>query len=270
MNKVPIVVHEAAISNQSPALSRLMCGEMSESLAGEVILKDVDEETFARFAQFAYLGDYSVPTMIISPSKKCSTPPNEWPAQSNEWPAQPEGPLALKRDEFPWRIPEVPGKKKSKSPGLRYARLNPKFSSLYYKIDPQTDFTKKYKPSLADGEKENVSKILLVHASLYVLGDKWGVEELRMLALSKLHKTLSMLPRDVEKIPYIVDLTRYAYSDENTPDLESGMDNMRELICCYLATCAEMSSRSISFLTLLEEGGPFVRDFWKIVGPMIH
>jgi hypothetical protein len=65
-DEVPIVVHEKAIANQSTALSTLMRGKMSEGTAGAATWKDVDEETFLRFSQFAYTGDYSVPKMIVS------------------------------------------------------------------------------------------------------------------------------------------------------------------------------------------------------------
>jgi hypothetical protein len=41
---------------------------MLESLAGEARWKDVDKTTFINFAQFAYTGDYSVPTMIVKAS----------------------------------------------------------------------------------------------------------------------------------------------------------------------------------------------------------
>jgi len=64
------VVHEEALADQSTALTRLMRGQISESLAGEAKWKDVDKETFIRFTQFAYTGDYSVPTMIAKLSNQ--------------------------------------------------------------------------------------------------------------------------------------------------------------------------------------------------------
>merc|ERR1711964_482076 len=65
---VPITVHEATLADQSPGLKALMRTEMSEGLAREARWEDVNKETFMRFAQFAYIGDYSIPTMIVKPS----------------------------------------------------------------------------------------------------------------------------------------------------------------------------------------------------------
>lgn len=65
---VPITVHEATLADQSPGLKALMRTESSEGLAHKARWEDVYKETFMRFAQFAYLGDYSIPTMIVKPS----------------------------------------------------------------------------------------------------------------------------------------------------------------------------------------------------------
>jgi hypothetical protein len=42
------------------------------------------------------------------------------------------------------------------------------------------------KPSMNSGPVENSGEVLLAHASLYVLAEKWGVNSLKMLVLSKL------------------------------------------------------------------------------------
>ena len=52
------MVHEAAFAEQSRALSALMQGVMIEGSAGQAKWEDMDMETFTRFAQFAYTGDY--------------------------------------------------------------------------------------------------------------------------------------------------------------------------------------------------------------------
>jgi BTB/POZ domain len=61
MDALEILIHAEAIASQSPALNKLMRGEMSEGKTGEVTWADVDLATFTRFTQFAYTGDYSVP-----------------------------------------------------------------------------------------------------------------------------------------------------------------------------------------------------------------
>ncbi|PQE18968.1 BTB POZ fold protein [Rutstroemia sp. NJR-2017a WRK4] len=54
-------VHEEAIAQLSMPLHNLMRGGMTESQEGCAKWDDVSKETFERFAQFAYTGDYSVP-----------------------------------------------------------------------------------------------------------------------------------------------------------------------------------------------------------------
>jgi len=55
------LVHEEAIAQLSKPLYTLMKGGMAESQAGCTVWDDVSKETFERFTQFAYTGDYSIP-----------------------------------------------------------------------------------------------------------------------------------------------------------------------------------------------------------------
>jgi hypothetical protein len=59
------LVHEEAIAlaHLSKPLYTMMKGEMGESQAGCTIWADVSKETFERFTQFAYTGDYSIPKL---------------------------------------------------------------------------------------------------------------------------------------------------------------------------------------------------------------
>jgi hypothetical protein len=84
---------------------------------------------------------------------------------------------------------------------------------------------------MSEGSREDIGEVLLIHASLYVLADKWGVNSLKRLTLFKLHQTLSMLHLDGPKLPNIIKLAWYASSDERSPDLNTGVDELRELIC---------------------------------------
>ena len=55
------LVHEEAIARLSQPLHSLMKGDLSEAQAGCAIWKDTSKETFERFVQVAYTGDYSIP-----------------------------------------------------------------------------------------------------------------------------------------------------------------------------------------------------------------
>lgn len=52
------IVHEKVISSLSKPLKALLTGSMKEAKEGRVVWDDVDEQTFVRFSQWAYVGDY--------------------------------------------------------------------------------------------------------------------------------------------------------------------------------------------------------------------
>jgi hypothetical protein len=241
-----------------------MQGEMSEGSAGQAKWEDVDIKTFVRFAQFVYTGDYSIPRMIV---------------RSSEQPLSP-GPITNEAIPPPDEAQEsgffgsfgTQSKKAKKKGYLASApTLVRTFSSLRFPLlKPRSNFEDTCEPAVSDGPSENIDEVLLLHTSLYVLAEKWGIDSLKMLTLSKIHKTLTMIRLDLPKLDQIIDFMRYAYSNERTPDLETEMDELRELICHYLAAYAELTTRHTAFMALMEEGGPFARDLWKLVAPRIN
>ncbi|RFU31927.1 hypothetical protein B7463_g4426, partial [Scytalidium lignicola] len=56
-----ITAHANAIANQSVTLDALINGSMNEAQTGVAVLKDVQEDTFVRFCQYAYIGNYKAP-----------------------------------------------------------------------------------------------------------------------------------------------------------------------------------------------------------------
>jgi len=73
--KRPIVVHAAAIAEQSQALNTLINGRMKEAQTRSVDFGDVLEEDFIRLCQFAYTGDYATPSFIIREETSTSPDP---------------------------------------------------------------------------------------------------------------------------------------------------------------------------------------------------
>jgi hypothetical protein len=257
-----IAVHEEAIANQSAALNTLMRGKMSESMNGLASWKDVDEKTFVRFAQFAYTGDYSVPQMVVI-NQVVSNQKEEVPVD-----IQPNA----QDSEFDWGFSST--KKTVKKKGFKND-LTPQettytpFKSLTYPLlQPRSKFADSCHPVMIKGSRYHIFESLLSHTSLYVLADKWGVESLKVLTLYKLHENLNMLKLDVEEVPDIVELARYGYTE--TPHLETGIDNLRELICRYIAANVDVMSKSKAFTDLIEEGGAFVPDLFKHMLPRIR
>ena len=104
----------------------------------------------------------------------------------------------------------------------------------------------------------NIHEILLIHASLYVLADKWAVDGMRRLSLFKLHKSLILLELNAGTVPDIVGLVRYIYSDENPP-----LNELRDLMCRFILANGTVMFDDVSFRELLEGGGAFALDSWK-------
>jgi hypothetical protein len=114
--------------------------------------------------------------------------------------------------------------------------------------------------------EENYTPVFLGHARLYVFAEKYGISTLRTLTLSKLHQTLVYFTLFDERIGDIIALVRYAYSNDNTPDHEGEkVDSLRRLVAQYIVRESMTFGNTEEFRSLLEEGGPFVRDLWSLM-----
>jgi hypothetical protein len=261
-------VHEASIAAQSPALKALVQGPMSESQAGEVKWEDIDQGTFARFIEFAYTGDYSVPLdenfdaesdgadagSDGGYSEGAPPPPLHIPAMTPEPDPEPEAAGAA----VDWN--DVTFTIKERNNGFTLPiPPPPAFASLPYPAPIATSiFTQ-----LSAGKAYHMDNRLLLHASLYVLAEKWGIDRLKQLALSKLHQQLIAFDLSEKTVGELVSLVRYSYL--HTPDLEQEKDKLRELVCQYVANKSMITGNHSEFAALLEDGGPFVSDLWAVI-----
>ena len=90
---------------------------------------------------------------------------------------------------------------------------------------------------------------------------------LKSLALHKLHRTLLSFKMYASRIGDVIELARYAYSSEHTCEWsENGAINeLREIVVEYIVREIEAIGGSRGLLALMEEGGPFVMDFWSLL-----
>ncbi|KAF2092510.1 hypothetical protein NA57DRAFT_82226 [Rhizodiscina lignyota] len=105
--------------------------------------------------------------------------------------------------------------------------------------------------------KQDFTPVFVGHARLYVLGNKYGIDNLSSMALHKLHKTLGLFDLFEARIPDVIELVRYIY--ENTLDSD---DELRVLVMDYITSEIDSIGRHAEFRSLLKEGGDFVVDFW--------
>ncbi|KAF4963668.1 hypothetical protein FSARC_8312 [Fusarium sarcochroum] len=93
--------------------------------------------------------------------------------------------------------------------------------------------------------------VFLSHARLYVLADKYGVENLRILSLCRLHRLLQDFILFRQRIPDIVALAQEIFA--NTVE----RDDAREVIVKYFACFIEDIRDSPELADLLRRGGDF-------------
>jgi hypothetical protein len=254
---------------------------MAESQTRTATLDDVEEDDFLRFCQFAYTGDYSTPpfTEDIIPTIEDEQvfglplvgPPPPPPENEDGW-ALPvratkkgkktRGSLTATNSEISvwdkWAINVSQREYRSPS-NLRTSFENRKFS----KELPRQKFLDSCEPLRNAQPNHNYTPEFLAHCRLYVFADKYGIKSLQQLVLHKLQQTLLLFELYTERVQDVVELVRYAHTDEHT--FSGGNDELRALVTIYAVSNIEILDKSDSFLTLLEDGGPFVRNFWKLV-----
>jgi len=228
--KRPFVIHAALVAHYSKPLDVLVNGKMSEAIEGCAYLDDVDEDTFVRFGQYLYTGDYS---------EAGQEDLSDYPVVFGD---------VAPVDVWEWssnrnRVPASPGSKKSE--------MWRKFQSTSYPTSTPASHPHR--------SFEISAPALLSHPRLYAFAEKYDIPPLKNHCLHKLHRTLSAFTLHEDNVGDIVKLLQYSY--EATPDHEGGeLDGLRQLVTNYAACVVEQLSRDKLFQGLLEDGGQFARD----------
>ena len=250
-----MTIHTILASEQSSALRTLVSGSMKEAQAGTVDWEDVDEETFARWAQFVYTGDYPPVSCNIvaepTTSAEEATPSPE---------LQPEV-LPDQSLEDSWGFQSFSKTRKpARKSGLFTERS--KFHDLTYPVPSLSKFSSMCKIRPNESSVEDYSPVFLGHARLYVFAEKWGIESLRTLALHKLHATLCGYKPYKPRYGDVVELIKYTY--QNTPT-QKRMGGLRALVTKDVAQEQIQIAKSESCLSLVEDEGSFARDLLSMV-----
>ena len=266
---------------------------MSETSNRTAWLKDIDKDTFARFCRFAYTGDYAEPAPDIildehtigeEPVGKVPYPPEPEaepdleptpepvPESDNRLSPEPSssGNLYGQNTNGSPSTKRIGKKKKGKNSKRKSASLSqpteimdeveaPKTELWESFADKQYNYTASLPPSPSRGNAEvceEYTPVFLCHASLYVFGDKYDIEPLRELALSKLHDCLCKFTIYRERVGDVVELVRYAYS--NTAGIHD--EPLRSLVVQYIAASVERLTGVPEFDEYLEESGAHSKD----------
>jgi hypothetical protein len=114
------------------------------------------------------------------------------------------------------------------------------------------------------GSWEDFTPVFLEQARLYVLADKYGIEPLCHMVLSKLHQTLKSFKLYETGVGGIIEFVRFVYLN-TPPTYGHKVDSLRTFVTRYIVSVLGQIGENECFQELLEEGGPFVSDFWHII-----
>jgi hypothetical protein len=245
--KQTVSVHSEATARLSPSLRALI---ISFGDSRWVTWSDVDLQDFVRFYLIAYTGDY----IPASPGWECfdlatgkslaaiqydtsdvfqpqsAKEVEEHKSSEDSEEQQCSGTQHTRKNKIKQSIkswnfaPRVIGK--SKTATLRKAFKR----KVYQGSDCRKYLDSKCQPPSNTDSKEDFTPVFLGHTRLYVLANKYGIENLTLLALQKLHMTLVLFRLYESRISGILKLVRYTYL--NTARTK---DPLRALITEYIA-----------------------------------
>ncbi len=261
---------------------------MQENKMRSVDIADCDEQTFIRFSQYAYTGDYVAATseILLSSSDIDTANMGNTGVNGKETADTTSGGVFTPTDLFalvapaPQEVeptPEVQDdqwgsftkktmkkKKKSVMPDLPEPCTNgceahcvkPSTAARIWQtfLDRHYSITSPIFKARGNSEAcENFIEVFLCHARLFVFADKYLITALTGLCLHKLHQTLIAFHLYDERAGDVVELLRYAYSGE-------GWGNLQALVVHYAACVIRKLQKNEDFVALLGERSSLSAD----------
>ncbi|KAK4076948.1 uncharacterized protein Triagg1_3915 [Trichoderma aggressivum f. europaeum] len=288
--KKQFTMHEAAITRLSKTLDKLLNGGMKESQEHCVCWEDIDEKTFLRFGEWAYTGDYKPeePEILLDASQianstqdtKIATPSKTEPvadclATFNSTKVKPpfshcgqnatstinatcstcrNSFITLRCRDSYCSTYQFYQCQKCRGGGMQKRKaMVEKFNNNSAYAPPATPFV----PRKNTESCEDYSGVFLSHARLYVLADKYDINELRDLSAHKLWVTLKEFTLYPERMGDLVGLVRYSF--QNT--LEN--DKLRTLLKDFCACTVENLCEGQGFLDMICETPEFACELIK-------
>ncbi|KAG5941046.1 hypothetical protein E4U59_001974 [Claviceps monticola] len=204
-------IHSALVASLSPVLERLVNGDMLEAKTGSVVWEHVDEQTFVRFSQYAYMKTYKYPLSTAS--------------------TLPATPSPFARTAFSSALLSEPT---GQSQQVQKGKI------LWKKFEKQLSLSELHvamilAPRIFTDCRDDDAEFLLSHVRLYVFADCYGIKPLMRLSLSTLHYILVTVPED-RLTPRVVKLLQYCYENDTPAVLK---DLVVEYVVCRVETLWE-------------------------------
>lgn len=282
-------VHSSAVTATSQQLDALVNANRVSSKFDPIFLDDIEPEDFARYVEYAYRYDYTVPSWVEDDNfvksaavaapdhietnghaDSADVPAEVWsqyppPCEPKPEP-EPEPPV----QDDPWGA--MPTVKKNKKKGKLAAQPPPPevratFESRTYLSDsePSAWMLSNFSPKGNSSATQDFKPVFLAHARLYTFADMHLIEPFKRLVLHKLHQTLIKFELFERRIGDVVELARYAYEHGEDRNADGTIDALRKLVVDYMACKVYTIGKNPRFEAFLEEGGQFVSDYWRVV-----
>jgi hypothetical protein len=291
-NKTSFTLHSDALVGQSDPLLALINGGMAEARKGHAWLEDTDEETFVRVGEYLYTSDYTPaePDVLLAHSQIGQESDGNHTQMISERDALngdsisaameapevqigqfPEEPLPRVSEWDMFRLTKKKKKEKKKARAAfswgsdgepEIPKVDPTRSKrelLWDEfIDSIDSCNRDFRPRPNLEPCEDYREVFLCHAQLYVFADKYDIQPLAKLSLSKLGHTLADFNVFEERTEDIVELLQYCYA--NTAERVGTMDSLRALVIKYVACVVERLKDSEGFRSLLGEANSISLD----------
>ena len=223
---------------------------MVESKTRSAEIQDVDPGDFAHFLEYAYRRSYTAPS---------------WIEDSNV--VEDEAPSPPESESESLLFERVLKHMVEESQTSARDKLQARFERLTYLPEgkPATLMIKNSVPQSNSAAYQDFTPVFLAHARLYTFADMRLVEPLKNLVLHLLHRTLRGFQLYNERVGDVIALVRYAYDNGKDREDDGTIEDLRKLVVEYIVYEVSTFGRHMDFVHLLEEGGQFVSDFWRVV-----
>ncbi|KAI4669965.1 uncharacterized protein J4E79_000245 [Alternaria viburni] len=261
--KKAFVVHSKAVAATSWHFHALVNNGMVQSQERSVEYPDMEPDDFARFVEYSYRYDYTAPPWTLDEGavKKDdfdgAAYDDEVPP-ADDWEVSPDG-----EPEVVLCGEEVSDSDFNQATG----RLRQRFRQREYLMlqEPKTIMLERFQPTENSAAEQDFMPIFLAHARLYTFACMRLIDPLKRLALHKLHQTLLKFKLYDRRVGDVVELARYAYDNGEDRKPDGTIEDLRKLVVEYIACEVSTIGKHEAFAPLLQEGGEFVVDFWRII-----
>ena len=276
-------MHSKAIAATSWHFHALVNNGMAQSQTGTVEYPDMDPGDFARFVEFAYRQDYTVPSWIQEDEPLKTSmgrlekddlvpdsppPPCELDPEPEQWPEPAAEEVVPVEEAVPqgWGLLAMGTKKKKLKKLKANFNFRAEFDERSYltQSEPKTLLLAEFETRANTSPDQDFTPVFLAHARLYTFACMRLIDPLKRLTLHKLYKTLLGFSLYKRRMGDVVELAKYAYQQGEDRKDDGTIDPLRNLVVDFLVREISTVGSRKAFESLLCEGGEFVVDFWRL------